>query len=407
MTDSHPHASVRASALALLADGNSLEAVAHVFGIGVDVLQAWQQDRPDERPVEAPVPLEAPAAERPIEFDAVLAYQLPFSQRAGTVVILVFTGALLLALWHGENVESGPSPDTLLMVFVFASFVTSALWFPRARFTFGRQGVSDRATFSTSPELRYADIEKTTIEKGMLFLDLNRGGSKVPGWWVRFKSKAFLLDPPSLFIWEQYPLDPAIVERLRRLPGVSGRDVAPLMSLPLKQPRLLPKWCSLLLIVTLFALSACVLALPDLPFRQAWSGQPKLQQMTHVVGQLRGFSACHRKPFFNGRGVEATLRLEDGTIAAPWIPCLLARDVLKDARPHELAVDTWQPSDHWPVVYQVRLDDRLLLSYDTVHARQTAWLPLFFVGGLSLLSFWVLLLVTARQLLDDERWARD
>ena len=71
MTDLQPHASTRASALSLLADGNSPESVSHVLGVGVDELLAWQRGAPAPAP-----PPRAPAAHgRPLAFETEAAYR--------------------------------------------------------------------------------------------------------------------------------------------------------------------------------------------------------------------------------------------------------------------------------------------------------------------------------------------
>ena len=166
------------------------------------------------------------------------------------------------------------------------------------------------------------------------------------------------MEPMTLFIREAMALDVEIVDRLRRLPGVSEEDVAPLRDLPVLPHRLLGRWAGYVFIAALLAVGAKTAGIARATFLEVWRGQPALAQMTHATGELHGFSGCGRDVIYQGHGIDATLSLANGRPAHAWIPCVMPRGVFSDQRRHTLAVDSWADGDAQPVVYQVVLDDR-------------------------------------------------
>ena len=405
MNASDPSAQARTGALALLADGNSPESVAHVLGVSIDVVQGWQQGRND-----APIPERSvtdDAGHRPLVFDSELAYQAALGDRIVICICGLFIFAFVIALWHADRYRAGAGSSVGAMVAI--SIAVLALGIPfvlqvRRRFVFGTHGLSSRGAIWTSPELRYADLTKVSIVKDTEYVGR---GARAPGYRVTFNARHDHSDPMSLFIFERNRLDVGIVERLRQLPGVTSRDLAPLANLPVKPQRRWNKLFGVVVVVALLGIGFKGLTLPDLPFQQAWQGQPSLQQLTHVAGDLRRFSGCRRDPFFPNRIVEVTLRLDDGTIVGRSIPCVMPADVFADGRAHRLSVDTYETPNHAPVVYQVALGDRVLLPYDTIRSQQTAYLPLFFLFELIMVLGLVFIIFQAARLLNDDNWASD
>ena len=408
MTDHAAPASLRASALALLADGNHPESVAQVLGVPIEQLRQWQQGAPDA-PAVAPHEAAATAGRpRAIEFDTELAYQHPLAARLAMAAMGLFMIGVLLALEysdrHAADVPPAPGVLVIISLFTLAMLGPVVLSNVRWRFLFGRRGLTERRAFGTSGELAYADITRATIARDTQYLGR---GARAPGWRLRFESAVRVDMPDSLFVFDIYALDPAIVERLRTLPGLSARDLAPLLDLPVRRRRWAPKWFGGALLAALLAVGIGLQGQPWTPLRQLWRGQPALTQMTHVSGELLGYMGCRRDPLVDGRAVDATLRLDDGHTTHAWIPCVMSGHVFADHQRHRLAIDTWQDGVKPPVVYQVLLDDHALLSYDTVRGQQTAMLPLTALMQLLSTALWLWALVAIARLFDDERWARD
>ena len=406
MTDRPAPASLRTSALAMLADGNHPESVAQVLGVPIAQLRQWQQAPSDTRDDIPPVADEPPAKRRALQFDTALAYQHPLGARLGVAAMGLFTIAVLLALWHLDRHQADvpPAPGVLVVASLFVlGMVTSVLLnFVRWRFVFGRRGLTERGTFGTSGELAYADITRATVARDTEYLGR---GARVSGYRLRFESTVRIGMPESLFVYDMYALDPAIVERLRALPGLAAADLAPLLALPVRKARWAPRWFGGALLAALLVFGLLLQGQPWTPLRQALHGQPSLQQMTRTSGELRGYSGCRRDAPYPDRGVDATLRLDDGRTAHAWIPCDLLRHVFDDHADHRLAVDSWQDGGKPPVTYQVMLDDRVLLDSDTVRLQQTAMLPLLVLIQLLLTALWLWAMAGIARLFDDDRWS--
>jgi hypothetical protein len=211
----------------------------------------------------------------------------------------------------------------------------------------------------------------------------------------------------SWFIYESNPLDQEVVERLRHLPGVSARDVAPLTRLPIKPRRPFGRVAGGVLFVLTAALAIRFVTLPNMAFQQAWRGQPTMAQMTRLSGDLRQTSACHRETGQPDRVVEAHLQLADGQVVMRRIPCVLPTTVFADGRHHTLSLEVFEPGDEAPVVYQVALDDRVLLAPDTVRGQRTAILPLMLLVEILLVGMALGVMAFSLRLFDDDRWAPD
>ncbi len=404
MSSDTPSATVRASALALLADGNSIDAVSHVLGIGVDVLQAWRAGGAavDAPPAAAPVP-----RARPLSFDDELVYQHPLWVRAAMAAMWGLAVALVLAMFPASRDPVGKTSSTGALVLI--ALVTLGLLTPvalsvvRWRFVFGHRGVSERGAWLASPELDYAAIDHVTIARDTQYVGR---GARAPGHRVTFLSRVRVTEPVSLFIYDAYPLAEAVADRLRQLPGVAARDVAPLMNLPVRSRRPVGKLAGALLVAVLLALGAAAARFPRDTFGQIARGQPALPQMNHLAGDLRRFSGCGRDAFDPQRGVDATLVLSDGRTAHARLPCVMPRGVFADQRRHELSVDSWQDGGALPHVCQVRLDGLTLLSCDDVRAQRLGELWMFGLIELLFAGVWLGGLVLALRLLDDRYWAQ-
>jgi len=398
-----PSVSLRASALALLADGNHPESVAQVLGVSIEQLVRWQHGHDDAVDREQPGNA-APATGRPLAFDSDVACGMPFGSR----VLLVLVGVLLLwmlaSLWYFERNSTGVHAGTLPLVLISLAslgMISPVVLAARERLVLGCDAVTRHGALFTTT-LRYADITSVTIAADTEYVGR---GAREKGFRLTFRAGVRVMEPLTWFIYESNPLDQEVVERLRHLPGVSARDVVPLTRLPIKPRRPFDRVAGGVLFVLTAALAIRLVTLPNMAFQQAWRGQPTTAQMTHLRGDLRRYSACHRETGLPDRVVEARLQLADGHVVMRWIPCVLPTTVFADGRHHTLSLDVFEPGDEAPAVYQVALDDRVLLTPDTVRGQRTAILPLMLLVESILVLFALGVMAFALRLFDDDRWA--
>ncbi|MFI4981791.1 MAG: hypothetical protein ACHQIO_15705, partial [Nevskiales bacterium] len=119
MSDPASSDRLRHGALAMLADGNGVEAVAHLMAVPVDTVRAWHEGR---EPVAAPAePAPAPArhASPRVRFDDELVHAMPASSRA---IAMMLSGAIAVCggafgLWA---LRSGSILNGLMILMVTA-----------------------------------------------------------------------------------------------------------------------------------------------------------------------------------------------------------------------------------------------------------------------------------------------
>ena len=399
-----PPASLRASALALLADGNHPHSVAQVLGVPIEQLVRWQQGHGDDAVDQEPPEGAAPASVRPLTFDSEVACGMPLASRVLRVQAGVLLVCMLASLWYFERNSTGVHADTLPLVLISLAslgMISPVVLAARERLVFGLDAVTQHGALFTS-RLRYADITSVAIAADTEYVSR---GARAKGFRLTFRSDVHIMEPMSWFIDESNPLDQEVVERLRHLPGVSARDVAPLTRLPIKPRRPFGRVAGGVLFVLTAALAIRFVTLPNMAFQQAWRGQPTMAQMTHLSGDLRHSSACHRETGLRDRVVEARLQLADGHVVVRWIPCVLPMTVFADGRHHTLSLDVFEPGDEAPVVYQVALDDRVLLAPDTVRGQRTAILPLMLLAEILLVGTALGVMAFSLRLFDDDKWA--
>ena len=399
-----PAASLRASALALLEDGNRPESVAQMLGVTIEQLVRWQQGHDDDGVDRKPRDAAAPAPVRPLVFDSEVSCGTSFSSRVLLLLVGVVMAATVASLWYFDRHSIGGPIDTLprlLISVALLGMIAPLVLGARERLVLGPDALTQQGALFKST-LRYADITSVTIAAGTRYVGR---GAREKGYQLTFRSDRHVTEPVSWFIFESHPLDQEVVERLRHLPGLSAHDVAPLAKLPVKPRRPFGRVAGGVLFVLTAALAIRFVTLPNMAFQQAWRGQPTLAQMTHLSGDLRHYSACHRETGLPDRVVEARLQLPDGRVATRWMPCVLPTTVFADGRHHTLSLDVFEPGDEAPAVYQVALDDRVLLAPDTVRGQRTAILPLMLLVETILVLSALGIMAFALSLFDDDRWA--
>jgi len=231
-----PAASLRASALALLADGNRPESVAQVLGVTIEQLVRWQQGHGDDGVDRELHDAAAPAYVRPPVFDSEVSCGMSFASRVLSLLAGGVVATTVASLWYFDRHSIGGHIDTLPMVLLslaMLGMISPLVLGARARLVFGPDALTQQGALFKST-LRYADITSVTIAAGTRYVGR---GAREKGYQLTFLSGVHVAEPMSWFIFESHPLDAAVVERLRRLPGLGERDVAPLTRLSVKPRR--------------------------------------------------------------------------------------------------------------------------------------------------------------------------
>ena len=166
-----------------------------------------------------------PAVPTPLpRFDSALVYQWPLGWRITVVVAGLVIAALGLLLFSKPSPRLGHADDALFRGVFRTALIAGGLALAlaaRTRWTFGIDGIASREWWRTR-RLAYAEIASCTASYEMR---RQSRGPTVYGVRITFRSTQPFDMPLSLFVSEGYPLDRAIVQRLKTLmPRLSARD---------------------------------------------------------------------------------------------------------------------------------------------------------------------------------------
>ena len=393
---------LRRGALELLASGNSMESVAHVFGVSVDVVKAWR-DGSTEAPGETPMP--APAGEgvdaehaRPaasMRFGETLDYSTSTGYRRWMFFLaLVLLGMLLCfvaAILHGPAVN--PSDLGLAIMMALGGGPTVILFFGFARISLvlDEEGVVVPGVFRDE-RMPYSEVAGYSLTPGEILAF--RGGG-IHGETLRIRSLRPGVEPLEAFIAPHYPVDGDIIRRLDAVSSANrSRHVLPASTAHVARSSRTG--------VFFFGASVIVVMLMFMPMLREGLRKSRLEipakwELQHREGRLTSASRCYR-PSGRDSGLSMKVGIEGAASASPLLlPCLLDYNVLMNKDQHRVAVDV-DPSGVAPDnVYQVELDGRIVLDYDTARARRLqdgklaarveTGVSLMAIGGLLVLSF--------------------
>ncbi len=176
-----------------------------------------------------------PAVPAPVpRFDSELVYQWPLGWR----IAIVAFGLMIAAFGSYALLTISPKParsdegiaNAILVMVIVSGLAVSLLW--RTRWVFGVDGLAAREWWRTRT-LPYAEIASCTVNYET---QRQSRGPTVRGVLITFRSTEPFATPLSLFVKEGYPLDRAIVQRLRSLlPQLSEREGKTLESASLEQ----------------------------------------------------------------------------------------------------------------------------------------------------------------------------
>ena len=153
-----------------------------------------------------------------------LVYRQPLLTRLASAAAGAVLLALLLLLWPALLAQAIPASAMLAIGALWIAGIAACLWLAlslRVAFVFGVDGVAARGAWRTRT-LAYEHIAGCTVvpeerAKGR--------GPAVRGYRLTFEAMRPGIPPLQLFVQDGLPLDPAIVRRLKTVPGLSRRQL--------------------------------------------------------------------------------------------------------------------------------------------------------------------------------------
>ena len=215
---------IRDSALGLLADGNSPEAVASMLGMPLTDLNKLRAAGAEMNTgmIDGTASSHARANVRSLEFASELVYRAPSSIRFMFAASGVFLLALLAFLWSGSRLPR-PGPNFALPSLFLSAGASWMILNARTRFIFGKFGVVDRGALFAR-KLKYSEIAAIHCGRGV---EHDRGGA-FPGYQFDFVPNNAFSPKLSLFVRDTQPLAYEVRVRLRQLFEVLGSGSLPL-----------------------------------------------------------------------------------------------------------------------------------------------------------------------------------
>jgi len=363
---------VRASALALLASGNSLESVAHVLGVPVETLQSWAA-----RPTQA-LPADAAAPERVPSwavFPRTATYAMGTMGRfAGFALVPLVMFGPVFALPFVFDGTTGGGAAFVLFIATLACLAAAACavrYVTNARFELQPHAITAyRLGGGVSLPLARIEALTATRQPRSTFYRIElhaKGGG------------------PSLKIYPEYQhlRDADLLAWLASIPRRGGA--------PISVPESSGASATMSVVVGLVVLAGvCALASgPIDAARSIVSGYPPLERLSLAAGTLTRVDYCHP----GGKGYSAylpiTLATAGGTVhesvGCDLGPALRARD--GDHR-----VSVWRDRRTFADghVREVDMDGRVLQSYADYIARSRRIAPFNLLAQLMLMSVLVL-----------------
>ena len=215
---SEPDERMRRGALALLDDGNSVEAVARVLGVPVDTVLDWRAGRTPaplaSQTAAASPPRDDPAA---LRFDETLHYAASPGFRATGLI-----GAIAVAAWSVDEALTMAGGDRAGLIEQALAGVTLAAgacaavillrWSLRSLVLQAERLVVPGLVRAAT--LAYADIGSYSFVAGHLKLDADVA---IKGRTLVIRSRRAGVRPLAVFIHDARPMDPRIVERLDKV----------------------------------------------------------------------------------------------------------------------------------------------------------------------------------------------
>jgi hypothetical protein len=394
MTDapgSHEHPSttaVRSSALELLGSGNSLESVAHVFGVPVETLREWAANPPHPAAsppppravtrAQAPPPAAAPTVQR-TTFPKTATYRMGVMGRfaAFALVPLLLAGPVFSwpLVFDGTNNPGGVFVLVLAAAGLTALAACAIRYALNARFVLSPYSITgyrlgDGVTLALS---RIEAVTATRLARSTSYTIVLHG----------------MAGARSLTIYpeDRHLRDGDLYEWLTSIP-TRGSGAIRQPTPASKTPVLLQVVMVLLGLVSLSNLYFLARGPID-DARALAAGYPPLERLSLTEGTLSHVSRCHP----GGRSYSAYLPVTIATSTGPVaesLPCNVEAALRAPPGPHQLAV--WR--DKRPFsdggVREVDVDGHAVQSYADYIARHQRFAPFSLAGALMLMATLVL-----------------
>ena len=396
MSDALSFEHMRRGALGMLADGNSIDSVAHVLRVPVAVVMGWRA-HPDAAtpasafadtspPPDVSTPPPARAAKARVRFGDELVYASSIAFRAvglvcGIVLAVVGTGVAVL-IFRGNPRDLSDIAVALTILIVTGLVARMMLGWARRILVLGTDSVIVPKLFAQAA-MAYSDVAGYGLEPHTLRLD---AGSGYQGRLLTIRSRRLGVEPLSVFLFDDYPADRRIFERLDEVvrANVGAPALPPLVGATSRGSS--AGSGNSLAVFAVIALLGAVQLWPVFSggVVTLWRGTPPLAALSHVEGRVTGATACWTRAKRNGGEKVMTL----GVAQAPGpkdviVPCLFEQASVLRNGPHRLAVDLDPDARPVPLVYQMALDGRVVLAYEDVRARQRRAGPV--VGAIGVL----------------------
>ena len=153
-----------------------------------------------------------------------LVYRLPLLTRVAGAALALALLVFLLAMWP-QVLDMSQSPTALLAFgALWLAMIAGCVWMAlsvRTAFVFGVDGMASRQWWGTRA-LAYADIAGCTVVHEE---QASGRGAVVRGYRVTFEAMRPGIRPLRLFVQDGRPLQPAILRRLKTVPGLSRRQL--------------------------------------------------------------------------------------------------------------------------------------------------------------------------------------
>lgn len=369
MTQPPPTDAVRASALELLASGNSFESVVHVFGVPVETLRALISHQASRSAAVEPV---RSKPERPwLSFPTTTTYRLgPMGRCAAIALTLLIMGCPVLA-WPFVSEE--PTRTSSLLLF----FLGTALCLGLAacvtilgrntRFELRAHAIA-KYGLSGVTILPYAQITGLTATRNGKSASYAITLQTPPG------TPSMTINPEDAHL-----RDPDLATWLTSIPLVAGDPIRfpdDAAAEPSGAVRVLSWFANAILALSLLLF----LRIPMDTARAVFSGYPPLEQLSVTEGSLTRVVSCYR-PRRGTSYILVDVRTDTGT-QRERLGCILDSSVFTSPGPHHITI--WRDTRHFSenAARQVELDGRMLQDYARFIARSRRFDPAFLVWQL-------------------------
>ena len=409
MSDAPSFERLRHGALGMLADGNSIESVAHMLGVPVAVVMGWRAHPEAATPASAfadtapppdePAPVPAPPrdAKARVRFNDELVYASSIAFRAvglvsGIVLAVVGVGVAVPIL-RGRSHELSDIAVALTILIVTGLAARLMLGWARRILVLGTDSVIVPKLLGQKA-MAYSDVAGYALEPHTLRLDAR---SSYKGRLLTIRSRRPGVEPLSVFLFDDYPVDHGIFERLDEVTRANfdAPALPPLVGATSRGSAAASNGS-----LAIFAVIALLGAVQLWPLfsegvTTLWRGTPPLAALSHVEGKVTGATACWKRSKNNGGQSVITIGVAQASGPRDVIvPCLFDQASVLRNGPHRLAVDLDEGARPVPLVYQVALDGRVVLAYEDVRAHQRRVGPiigvigvLFPLGGVGFVAF--------------------